>query len=205
LEEIDIEDGTTPRPTYMNANLPKEQKEHVRCLIQEFIDCFAWEYTEIPDLGRDLVEHRLPIKSGFKPYKQPPRNYNPSLYTRIKEEVDMLLKAKFIQPCRYAEWVSNIVLVEKRNTGKIRICMDFRDLNRERPKDEYPMPIADTLINRASGNRMISFLDGNVGHNQIFIAAEDVSKTAFRCPGFVGLFEWVVMMFGLKNEGAMYQ
>jgi hypothetical protein len=117
----------------------------------------------------------------------------------------MLLKAKFIQPCRYAEWVSNIVLVEKKNTEKIRICVDFRDLIRARPKDEYHMPIADTLINSASGNRMISFLDGNVDHNQIFMAAEDVSKTAFRCLGFVGLFEWVVMTFDLKNEGAMYQ
>jgi hypothetical protein len=83
------------------------------------------------------------------------------LYTLINEEVDRLLKAKFIQPCRYVEWVSNIVLVEKRNTGKIRICMDFRNLNRATPKDEYPMPIADTLINNASGNTMISFLDGN--------------------------------------------
>jgi hypothetical protein len=83
------------------------------------------------------------------------------LYTLINEEVDRLLKAKFIQPCRYVEWVSNIVLVEKRNTGKIRVCMDFRNLNRATPKDEYPMPIADTLINNASGNTMISFLDGN--------------------------------------------
>jgi hypothetical protein len=83
------------------------------------------------------------------------------LYTLINEEVDRLLKAKFIQPCRYVEWVSNIVLVEKRNTGKIRVCMDFRNLNRATPKDEYPMPIADTLIDNASGNMMISFLDGN--------------------------------------------
>jgi hypothetical protein len=52
---------------------------------------------------------------------------------------------------------------------------------------------------------MISFLDVNVGYNQIFLVKEDVSKTAFRCPGFIGLFEWVVMTFGLKNAGATYQ
>jgi hypothetical protein len=62
------------------------------------------------------------------------------------------------------------------------------------------MPIADTLINNASGNRIISFLDGNVGYNQIFMAEEDASKTAFTCPGFIGLFEWVVMTFGLKKR-----
>ena len=61
------------------------------------------------------------------------------------------------------------------------------------------MPIADMLINKASGYRVISFLDGNVGYNQIFMAEEDTSKTAFRCPDFVGLFEWIVMTFGLKN------
>ena len=61
------------------------------------------------------------------------------------------------------------------------------------------------LINKASGHRVISFLDGNAGYNQIFMAEEDTSKTAFVCPRFVGLFEWVVMTFGLKNAGATYQ
>ena len=60
------------------------------------------------------------------------------------------------------------------------------------------MPIADMLINKASRHRVISFLDGNAGYNQIFMAEEDTFKTAFRCPGFVSLFEWVVMTFGLK-------
>ena len=67
------------------------------------------------------------------------------------------------------------------------------------------MPIADMLINEASGHHVISFLDVNAGYNQIFMAEEDMSKMAFRCPGFIGLFEWVVMTFGLKNAGATYQ
>jgi hypothetical protein len=67
------------------------------------------------------------------------------------------------------------------------------------------MPIADFPVNSASGHRVLSFLDGNVGYNQIFMAKEDISKTAFICPGFVGLFEWIVMTFGLKNAGATYQ
>jgi hypothetical protein len=123
----------------------------------------------------------------------------------LKEEGDRLLQAGFIQPCRYADWVSNIVPVEQKNKRKIQICVDFRNLNQATPKDEYPMPIADLWINSASGNKMISFLDGNVGYNQIFMVKEDVSKTTFRCPGFVGLFVWVVMTFGLKNAGETYQ
>jgi hypothetical protein len=67
------------------------------------------------------------------------------------------------------------------------------------------MPMADLLIYSALGNKVICFLDDNAGYNQIFMAKEDVSKTAFRCPRFVGLFEWVVMTFGLKNVSAMYQ
>jgi hypothetical protein len=119
--------------------------------------------------------------------------------------VDRLLQARFIQPCRYADWVSNIVPVEKKNTGKIQICMDFRNLNRATLKDEYPMPIADLLVDSASGNKVISLLDGNAGYNQIFMAKEDVSKTVLRCLGFVGLFEWVIMTFVLKNASATYQ
>jgi hypothetical protein len=67
------------------------------------------------------------------------------------------------------------------------------------------MPIANFLVNAASGHRILSFLDGNAGYNQIFMADEDISKTTFICSGFVGLFEWVVMTFGLKNAGATYQ
>jgi hypothetical protein len=95
--------------------------------------------------------------------------------------------------------------MEKKNTRKIRVCVDFWNLNRSTPKDEYPMPVADILINRASSNRMISFLDGNAGYNQIFMAEDDIPKTVFRCPSFVGLFEWVVMTSDLKNAGATYQ
>jgi hypothetical protein len=83
--------------------------------------------------------------------------------------------------------------------------MVFRDLNRATPKDEYPMPIAETLINTVAGNKILSFMDGNAGYNQIFMALEDIHKTVFRVPGVVGLFKYVVMTFGLKNVGATYQ
>jgi hypothetical protein len=123
----------------------------------------------------------------------------------VKEEVDRLLQVRFIQPCRYIDGVSNIVPVEKKNTRERRIYVDFRNLNRATPKDKYPISIADLLIDSASGNKVISFLDNNAGYNQISMVKEDVSKTAFHYPGFTGLFEWIVMTFGLKNSGAMYQ
>jgi hypothetical protein len=158
----------------------------------------------MPRLSRELVKHRLPIKASFRLYKQGAQNIKLEIIGRVKEEVDLLLQAGFIQPCRYADWVSNIVLVEK-NTGKIQIYVDFRNLNRVTPKDKYPMPVADLLIDSTSGNKLISFLDGNAGYNQIFMVKEDVSKTVFCCPRFIVLFKWVIMTFGLKNASATYQ
>ena len=116
-------------------------------------------------LSCELVEHQLPIKEGFRPYKQPSRRFNPEIYNRVKEEANQLLEANFIRPGRYADWISNIVPVEKKSSGKIIICINFRNLNWATPKDEYPMPIADMLINDTSGYKIISFLDGNVGYN----------------------------------------
>jgi hypothetical protein len=122
----------------------------------------------------------------------------------VKKEVERLIEANFIRPCRHAEWISNIVPIYKKN-GKMRVCIDFRDLNRATPMDGNPMPMADLLVNAAAGHKVISFIDGYVEYNQIFMAIEDISKTTFRCPGHIGLFEWIVMTFGLKNAGATYQ
>jgi hypothetical protein len=205
LEEIDIGDGKTPRPTFVKMTLETDPKDEMIDLLKEYSDCFAWNYTKMPGLRREIVEHLLPIKSGFRPFKQKARAFRLDLLPRIKDEIHWLVEANFIRPCRYAEWVSNIMPVEKKESGKLRVCIDFYNLNRATLKDEYPMPIADTLINNASGNRIISFLDGNAGYNQIFMAEEDASKTTFICLGFIGLFEWVVMTFGLKNVGATYQ
>ncbi len=83
-----------------------------------------------------------------------------------------------IRPCRYAEWVSSIVPVIKKH-GKIRVCIDFRDLNKATPKDEYPKPVADQLVDAASGHKILSFMNGNAGYNQIFMAEEDIHKQLF--------------------------
>ena len=126
------------------------------------------------------------------------------MYDAIKAEITHLYDDGLIRLCRYAEWISNIVPVIKKNR-KLKVCIDFRDLNKATPKDEYLMPIVDQLVDAALGHKIISFMDGNASYNQIFLAEEDIHKTAFRCPGTIGLYEWVVMTFGLKSAGAMYQ
>ena len=140
----------------------------------------------MPGLSREVVEHRLPIKSGFKPFKQPPRRTAPELLPKIKEEIQKLLKAGFIRPARYVEWLANIVPVTKKNRT-IRICIDFRNLNLATPKDEYLMPILDMLVDAAAKNGMLSFMDGHSRYNQISMAESDIHKTTFRCPGSIGI------------------
>ncbi|CAL2270662.1 unnamed protein product [Prunus armeniaca] len=105
---------------------------------------------------------------------------------KFKEEIERLLKAGFIRPAIYADWLANIVPVLKRKTGAVRIYVDYRSLNEASPKDEYPMPMADMLVDGAAHNQMLSFMDGNVGYNQIMVAEGDIHKTAFMCPGDIG-------------------
>ncbi|KAI5342932.1 hypothetical protein L3X38_010808 [Prunus dulcis] len=106
-------------------------------LLQEFRDCFAWHYHEMPGLDRQLVEHKLPIKEGYLPVKQARRRMSMDTELKVKEEIERLLKAGFIRPAIYADWLANIVPVLKRKTGAVRICVDYRNLNEASPKDEY--------------------------------------------------------------------
>ena len=93
----------------------------------------------------------------------------------VKKEVEKMLDAGFIRACRYAEWISSVVPVQKKD-GRWRVCVDFGDLNRTTPKDEYPMPVAEILINTAAGHKMMSFMDGNADYNQIFMAIETYTR-----------------------------
>ena len=205
LKEYDLgEEEGKPRPIFISQLVAESTKDSFITLLKEYKDCFAWEYHEMPGLDRSVAEHHLPIKEGFKPHRQPARRMAPHILPKVKDEIDRMLKAKFIRPCQYTEWLSNIVSVTKKN-GKTRICIDFRNLNKATPKDQYPLPMTDMLIDATCGHEIMSFMDGHSGYNQIFIAEEDISKTAFRCPGNIGIFEWIVMPFGLINAGATYQ
>jgi hypothetical protein len=133
LEEIDIGDGVTPRPTFVNKNLSADCKNNLLGFFRAYVK-FAWNCQEMSGLSHDLVENWLPIKASFGPFKQHTRHYNPLMYDRIKEEIDQLLKANFIRPCSYTEWISNIVPMEKKGSSKIRVCIAFRNHNRATPK-----------------------------------------------------------------------
>ncbi|KAL0411689.1 UNVERIFIED_CONTAM: Transposon Tf2-12 polyprotein [Sesamum latifolium] len=99
-------------------------------------------------------------------------------------------------------WISSIVPVRKKN-GQIRVCVDFRNLNNACPKDDFPLPIAELMIDATTGHEALSFMDGSSGYNQIRMAPADEELTVFRTPK--GIYCYNVMPFGLKNTGATYQ
>jgi len=97
LVEVDIGSGDKPRPTFFSAKLNSECKQQLTDLLKKNKDYFAWDYTEMPSLDRSIVEHRLPIKSGFRPHQQPARRCNPNILPDIKAEITKLIEAKFIR------------------------------------------------------------------------------------------------------------
>ncbi|KAL5582796.1 hypothetical protein UlMin_015238 [Ulmus minor] len=120
----------------------------------------------------------------------------------INTEVDKLLKADFIREANYPEWIANVVLVKKANENW-RVCVDFTDLNKACPKDSFPLPRIDQLVDATAGHELLSFMDAYSGYNQIRMHQPDQEHTAFLTDQ--GLYCYKVMPFGLKNAGATYQ
>ena len=120
---------------------------------------------------------------------------------KIREKIRKQFNAGFQEVAKYPKWVAKIVSVPKKD-GKVRMCVDYRDLNRVSPKDNFPLPHIDTLVDNTTKNSLFSFMDGFFGYNQIQMAPEDREKTTFIT--IWGTFYYKVMPFGLKNTGATY-
>ena len=119
---------------------------------------------------------------------------------KIKEEVRKQFDAGFLEMAKYLEWIANIDPVAKKD-GKVRMCVEYRDLNRASPKDNFPLPHIDTLVDNTIKNSRFSFMDGFFGYNQIRMASEDGEKTAFVT--MWRTFCYKVMLFGLKVLGQL--
>ena len=103
-----------------------EETKSFRALFKEFYEIFAWTYEEIPGIDPSIVIHEIKNYPASKPICQKLRQVHPRKAVAIKREVEKLLKVGFIYPIPLKEWVSNIVLVNKKQ-GTIRVCIDFRD------------------------------------------------------------------------------
>ena len=118
---------------------------------------------------------------GAKPVRQRLHPVHPRKAAAIKLEVEKLLKAGFIYPVALTEWVSNPVPIDKKG-GSIRVCVDYRDINKACPKNNFPTPFDNQIVNDCADSEIFSLMDGFSDYNQINIAPEDQHKTAFICP-----------------------
>ena len=127
--------------------------------------------------------------------KQTMRRFSGPKRDAISLEIDRLLHAGFIKEIKKSEWVANPVLVEKKKTKKLRMCVDFTAINKCCPKDHFPLPRIDQIVDSTAGCARLSFLDAYSGYQQIKMAVEDQEKTAFITPH--GVFCYTMMPFGL--------
>ena len=126
----------------------------------------------------------------------------PEILLKIKKKVKKQLDVGFLEVSKYPQWVANIVPVPKKD-GKVRMCVDYQDLNRASPKDNFPLPHIDILVDNTAKHSLFSFMDGFSGYNQIRMALKDMEKTTFLT--MWGTFCYKVMPFGLKNVETTYQ
>ena len=117
---------------------------------------------------------------------------------QVKEEIQKQLSVGFLSVVEYPEWLANVIPVPKKD-GKVRVCVDFRDLNKANPKDDFPLSHIDMLVDSTAG----SFMDGFSRYNKILMAPKDMEKTSFITEW--GTYCYRVMPFVLKNVEATYQ
>jgi hypothetical protein len=184
LEEVeDCDVGTTkePRIKKLSKYLPSKIKRKYKDLLRWYKDLFAWFYDELRTYDTSLIEHKIPLKPGVKSFIQKLRKINPILLLVVEREVKKLLDAKIIVPFRYSDWAVNLVLVRKKS-GEIRLCIDFRNLNKSSLKDNYPLPKMDHVLEKVVGANRMSMIDGFSSHNQIDLNEHDKEETTFTTP-----------------------
>jgi len=202
-----VEDTTPlelPNGHFINlgTGLNSDERATITPILINNTDLFAWSATDLPGVDPQVVSHKLSIYKEACYVSQKKRKLGEERRQAAKVEADKLLSAGFIEEAQYTTWLSNVVLVKKAN-GKWRMCVDYTNLNKACPRDAYPLPNIDRLVDGAAGNKVLSFLDAYSGYNQIPMATANMHKTAFITDD--ANYFYRVMPFGLKNARATYQ
>jgi hypothetical protein len=170
--------------------------------LKDFVDVFSWKYEDLRTYDTNIMENKIPLKEETKPFRQKLRQINPMLLFIMETEVNKLLDAQIIISLRYSKWVANLMHVRKKN-GEIRLCVDFRNLNRSSKKDNYPLLKMEHILQTVIGSSKMSMIDGFSCYNQIYVLPENREKTVFTTPW--GTFMYAKMPFGLMNAGETFQ
>ena len=171
LEKVLV--GSDPERFFqIGSELPPEEKSALIAFLRQNVDVFAWDPYEAPEVDPDFICHHLNVNPAITPRRQAPRRPSKEHTDTVREEVAKLKKAGAIKEVFYPEWLANTVVVRKKSR-KWRVCVDFTDLNKACPKDPFPMPRIDRLVDSTVGHPRMSFLDAFQGYHQIPLAAED--------------------------------
>ncbi|KAL2228350.1 UNVERIFIED_CONTAM: Retrovirus-related Pol polyprotein from transposon gypsy [Sesamum indicum] len=189
------------KTTRIEANMKDGEMAMIEFLRRN-ADMFAWSPSDFTGIDPEVIVHRLDVDPMARPVQQRKRSFGSDKNEIIRQEVDKLLKTGYESEIQYTNWLSNVVLVPK-SSGKWRMCVDFTDLNKACPKDPYPLPRIDMMVDSMAGFEMFSMMDAYQGYNQIRMAEEDRDKTSFIIDK--GIYCYKMMPFDLKNAGATYQ
>jgi hypothetical protein len=183
------------------SQLSEEQEKTLTRFLFNNKDVFAWSANDLCGVNRDVIEHSLNVDPFFRPRMQRLRKMSDDKAGGAQNEVKRLLSAGVIGEVKYLEWLANTVMVKKAN-GKWRMCIDFTDLNKACPKDEFALPRIDSLVDAAASSERMSLLDCYSGYHQIWMKKEDEPKTSFITPS--GTYYYLRMPEGLKNAGGSF-
>jgi hypothetical protein len=185
----------------LGSQLSDEQEKTLLRFLFNNKDVFAWTANDLCGVNRDIIEHSLNVDLSFRPRKQRLQKMSDDKAEGARNEAKRLISVGVIREVTYPEWLANTVMVKKAN-GKWRMCIDFTDLNKACPKDEFPLPRIDSLVDAAATSELMSLLDCYSGYHQIWMKKEDEPKTSFITPG--GTYCYLRMPEGLKNAGGRF-
>jgi hypothetical protein len=195
-------DPTTPKQTVIiSEDLTSQDEEKlISCLFRNK-DVLAWSALDLVGVSRTVIEHSLGIDPSVRPKKQRLRKMSDEKTEAVEAEVHRLLQANFIEPIAYPTWLANVVMVQKKS-GKWRMCIDFTSLNKACPKDNFPLPRIDKIVDSAARCEVMSLLGCFSGYHQIYMKEEDKVSTSFITPFETYCF--IRMPEELKNAGSTF-
>ncbi|XP_021817133.1 uncharacterized protein LOC110759389 [Prunus avium] len=190
LESVTLSEAQSDRQVRISTTLSSALRADFITFLRANTEVFAWSYNDMLGIAPHVISHKLSICPTFKPIRQKWRPYDTEWYEAMRLEVT------------YPIWLANSVLVKK-SSGAWRMCQDYTDLNKACPKDSFPLPRINQMVDAIAGHELLSFMDAYSGYNQIFMSPADREHMAFITDK--GLYCYNVMPFGLKNAGATYQ
>ena len=170
--EVTIDDSDQAKTVRVGAHLPDDTKDKIISFLKDNASTFAWSTSDMKGIDPGVTTHELNVDPTFKPIRQKRGKLGPERSKAVNEEVDRLLNAGSITEVKYPEWLANPVVVKKKN-GKWRVCVDFTDLNKACPKDSFPLPHIDRLVESTAVNELLTFMDAFSGYNPIMMHPDD--------------------------------